>query len=204
MRRILQWFVLMFVVTAAASAQPAVDGLFDSGEWSGARTYPLVIERPEGGTTPGKLYSLNDSTDLYIAVRYERTTIDAITEVGITFDWQGDGIYTDGDDSVGLQGFACPAPVFYDGFIGSSTPPCELAGICNTNDISDGGTEDGAGAIGRDGIMMTYELRHPLNSGDPHDMAVTSGTTMELSWTVNLANLVTGTRTWGSGNYEVQ
>jgi hypothetical protein len=205
MKRSVQWFVLILSVATVCAAQPVVDGRFDAKEWARAVVYPLRVELPEGGITPGELYILNDSTDLYIAVRYERTTIDMLTEVTLTFDWQRDGIFNEGDDSVGVQAWGCGGSTFYDGVIATTAPPCAVVGsICNSNDQSRGGTEDGAAAVFRDGTVMTHEIRHPLYSGDVHDMAVKSRMSMPFHLHVNLANVVTYAWTSTYDKYRVQ
>ncbi len=205
MKRNVQRFVLIFSIATVASAQPLVDGYFHQSEWSGATQYPITLNLPEGGTTAGTIYILNDATDLYFAVRYERTTIDAFTAFNVTFDRYGDGPWTEDDDSVGLQGWACFPQTFYDGVLTTLSPPCYPGTICNTSDPEVGGTEDGTGAVGRDGIIMAYEVRHPLYSNDGRDIAAKSGDTMQFGWYVGLSNAAgTGAMSWGIEQYTVQ
>ena len=42
----------------------------------------------------------------------------------------------------------------------------------------DGGDPDGAGAADNDGTWTTYELSHPLISGDEEDFALTAGSSV--------------------------
>jgi len=205
MKRNVLMSVLIFSIAAAASAQPLIDGYFYPSEWSGATQYPITLNLPEGGTTAGTIHILNDATNLYFAVVYERTTIDAMIGMNLTFDWRGDGPWTEGDDSVGLHAWACFPPTFYDGVITSQSPPCYPGTICNTNDQSVGGTEDGAGAVNRNGIIMAYEVRHPLYSNDGNDMAVKSGDTLSFGWYVTLSNAAgMYTMSWSIDQYTVQ
>jgi len=196
MKRQLRSALIVFATIAIssigsiASAQPVIDGYFSPGEWAAATNYQLKINLPEGGATAGDLYIWNDLTDIYVAVRYQRTTVDEGVQAGIIFDWQRTGILSDGNDSIALQQFpACGQPSFYDGFITSASPACAFDGVgCNTEDTLNNGSQDGRGTIRRDGVWMTYEMRHPLNSGDFRDMAVTRPMTMEFGFQVSLSN----------------
>jgi hypothetical protein len=181
--------IALVSLTGIAQAQPVVDGIFDPAEWSGAVTYPVAISLPEGGTTPGTLYVTNDATDIYIALRYERTTIDAMTSLQFIIDWRGSGLMTPDNDRFVITANACSGfTLFTDSFITLASPPCYPGIPCAPEDKDYKGTEDGAGAIQRDGVWMTYEMRHPLASGDFRDMFVRRGSPLEFFADLALIN----------------
>jgi hypothetical protein len=124
----------------------------------------------------------------------------------LIFESQGDGLYTDGDDSMGLWTGNCQPAFIYDGFLSRTIAPCPLPDgtFCNLPDESNGGTNDGAGGSGRDGIVMTYELRHPMNSGDFRDMAIVTPRIVDFYFDAMIMNLVTMGRTVMNDRYPVR
>jgi hypothetical protein len=181
-------------VATVASAQPLVDGIVYPSEWAGADAYPLKINLPEGGTTSGTLYITNDATDLYIGIVYQRSTIDAVKEIYVALDAQGNGLPTDGDDAIGLSTQPeCDPPQIFDGYFTFVSPPCPFPNSpspCLPGDDEPGGrgTIDGNVASSRNGTSMMYEMRHPLASGDPRDMRVGSGMKLKFYLYVMLQN----------------
>src|SRR6516162_5231059 len=71
------------VLTAFGTAR--VDGIFSLGEWDNAATVDLTINLPGGGATSGTIYVMNDQTNLYLALRVERSVIDQAATVAFAF-----------------------------------------------------------------------------------------------------------------------
>jgi FIMAH domain-containing protein len=149
-----------------------IDGVIDPAEWSGAAQQSLTVNVP-GGTAPATLYVMNDNLNLYLALRIQQSAV-AGNSLAFEFDNDNDGIAEDGDDAVVHN----PAVRFFDDYRttcpGGSTPA-----QCAPEDTSGGGSTDGQGAFANDGTYTTYEIAHPLASGDAgHDFSVAPGTTL--------------------------
>jgi len=69
----------------AGFGTPKVDGVLSPGEWDGAGFLDVAVNVPEGGTTPGRIYVLNDDTNLYLALRFERNVADPGNTAAFTF-----------------------------------------------------------------------------------------------------------------------
>lgn len=157
----------------------SIDGVLCPGEWDSAVTMSFVVNVPEGGTTPATLFVMNDASNLYLALRFERSVVDPGNSLSFEFDNDNDGQAEEGDDvmlfnpSVGLG--------FIDDF-GTNNPPCPAGSgeaSCGFEDIDHGGSNDGAGAFLNDGTYSVYEMSHPLDSDDDlHDFSLTAGQTV--------------------------
>jgi hypothetical protein len=152
-----------------------IDGVLSPGEWDLATSTPVAIN-VEGGTTPGQLLVMNDGVNLYVAVAFLRASADFGSSVALEFDKDRSGNVSDGDDFIVLT----PGVGFSDG-VRSTAPPCSPGALCAPADTDVGGTNDGAGAFHNDGRMSVYELSHPLNSGDVHDVALQSASTIGMN-----------------------
>jgi hypothetical protein len=167
------------VLTAFGTAR--VDGIFSLGEWDNAATVDLTINLPGGGATSGTIYVMNDQTNLYLALRVERSVIDQAATVAFAFNNGDSGTSLGaGDDAILLDVFGGTDQVFFDIFYytNSSCPPFTL---CSDYDVNAGGSNDGEGGFSNDGTYSYFELSHPLNSGDPHDFSLAPGQTV-LCW----------------------
>lgn len=157
----------------------SIDGVLCPGEWDSAVTMSFVVNVPEGGTTPATLFVMNDASNLYLALRFERSVVDPGNSLSFEFDNDNDGQAEEGDDvmlfnpSVGLG--------FIDDFR-TNNPPCPAGSgeaSCGFEDIDHGGSNDGAGAFLNDGTYSVYEMSHPLDSDDDlHDFSLTAGQTV--------------------------
>jgi hypothetical protein len=130
------------------------------GEWAAAAevsVFPAVFP----GST---LLVMNDAQNLYIAASVTDPTLTSADWLGIRFDNEHNGIVDDGDDYVTLAGNS----VFHDRHY-------EAAAVgWSTLDAMHNGT----GRAGTSGPINFFEISHPLNSGDAHDIAVAPGATL--------------------------
>lgn len=161
---------------------PVIDGTMVPGEWAGAATFDFDVNLPEGGTAPARLLLKHDGTNLYLAVRYERSTPDA-GSLGFEFDNDDNGVRENGDDALVYNPNS--TTLFFDDVRTNQSPPCPPGSppaSCGPQDVDVGGTTDGTGAFGISDGFSVYELVHPLNSGDTgHDFALTQGSQVGLS-----------------------
>lgn len=150
-----------------------IDGVMGAGEWANAACHNLHLNVPGGSVTPATLCAMNDQSNMYFALEFERTFLDPGNTFAIEIDNDHDGIMEDGDDV-----FLYNPNNFYDDFR-TSANGCPVASMCGFFDIDHGGTNDGAGAISNDGQYTVYEMSHPLNSGDAgRDIAASIGDTV--------------------------
>jgi hypothetical protein len=145
-----------------------IDGIVTPNEWAAASTVDLAVSVP-GGTTPGKLYVMNDATNLYFAFKFARSAGNEINNLSFEFDNDESGTLNPGDD-----GLLVTEGAFHDTVV-STVSPCPAGVQCIFFDTAIGGTNDGAGAFVDDGAIRVYELRHPLNSGKTDDFALQPG-----------------------------
>jgi Bacterial Ig-like domain (group 2) len=174
-----QPFTVAGVQSGAGTA--TTDGTMAAGEWTRATILDIAVNVP-GGTTPGKLYVMNDATNLYLALTFSRTApAGERTSLAFEFDNDASGNLSTGDD-----GFILSDGTFQD-LVRSTAAPCPPGGgVCSFPDTDMGGTNDGAGAFVNAGGNSIYELRHPLRSGDPHDFLLVSGNRIGINVFVRL------------------
>jgi hypothetical protein len=147
---------------------PVVDGVLLPGEWDTAERYDFVAARAPaegGGTVPATLYVMNDSVNLYLALRV------VVVDLGYSaFDVQfadppPGPILEDGEDVLRMT------PSAFQDFHLHFTPPFYYPWVL---DEVDGGTSDGAGVARANGVFSVFEVAHPLNSADDrHDFSLT-------------------------------
>src|SRR3954467_1886550 len=135
-----QPFTVAGIQSGAGTA--TVDGAMAAGEWSRASILDIAAVNLPGGTTPGKLYVMNDGTDLYLALTFSRTAPAGETsDLSFEFDNDASGTLNAGDDGVMLSD-----KVFHDLV---TAAPCPAGGpACEVLDTDlMNGTNDGAGAF---------------------------------------------------------
>jgi hypothetical protein len=152
-----------------------IDGIFSAGEWDAAGFVQFDANLPGGGATPAGLWVMNDSKNLYLAVQFQRDVADPGNSLGFEFDSNRNGVLDEGDDSIVMNSLAG----FFDDYR-TTAPPCPPGVVCGPGDTDAAfgppGTIDGAGVFLHDGSLSTYEISHPLDSGDTgHDFALLSG-----------------------------
>jgi hypothetical protein len=144
-----------------------------AGEWPSAACHGLHLNTPGGGFSAATLCAMNDVSNMYFALKFERAFLDPGNTFGIEIDNDHDGVMEEGDDA-----FLYNPNNFYDDFRTNGNG-CPVGGMCGLFDIDHGGTNDGAGAITNDGQFTIYEMSHPLNSGDVgRDVAASIGDTV--------------------------
>lgn len=163
-----------FVVTGP----PSIDGFMSPGEWNGATTTEFDVNLPEGGTTTATLFVQSDATNLYLAVRFQRSLPDDEHLLNFEFDNDGDGVGPEvGDDYLTFT----PETGLSD----AHRSTCgEVPAACVTTDRT-----DGFGGFSIIQGSVVYELSHPLNSGDEGgDFALTPPVTIGMLLQLHLGS----------------
>jgi hypothetical protein len=142
---------------------------------------------------------MNDQTNLYLAVRVQRSSTDKVNTLRFNFDnnnnsanASGTGLAETGDDILVEDA----ATGFSDQYL---TLKCTTSTqtSCGATDVAGGGTSDGAAAFANAAGFSVYELRHPLNSGDAaHDFAVSAGGKVGLFLTLQVGSGAQGNTQW--------
>ncbi len=136
---------------------PTIDGVWGPGEWAAAAQAPIFPNALPGST----LLVMNDDRNLYIAASVTDPTLSSADILDIQFDNQRNGVPDDGDDDLTVGG---------DGWFGDAHFEVTV-GSWGMGDL----VIHGAGSVGHAGGVNFFEISHPLNSGDPDDMAVRAG-----------------------------
>jgi probable HAF family extracellular repeat protein len=170
--RDLAFHTLVEPVRFANFGAAAVDGLLTDEEWNSAGQMHFSVNVPGGGSTPGTLMVMNDESDVFIGVVYERDEADLNAYVNINSDRDNNGAtYQIGDDLWSVNSDGISSWNLWDavGVGGACAPPqaCRWEG-----DHFVGGRQDGTGAGRRSGETFALEVSHPFNSGDTNDIAV--------------------------------
>jgi hypothetical protein len=146
-----------------------IDGVLTPNEWNRAGRYDLQANRSPaegGGTVPATLYVMNDSTNLYLALRVTVTSLGYSAFDGIFMPSAENG-FGPGNDIL------LATPTFFEDIHWHQVGPNAWDWLA---DVADGGTRDGSAAISESGGVGVYEVAHPLNSADDlHDFSLTSG-----------------------------
>lgn len=160
-----------------------VDGSIGDGEWSAAKEYPQGINIAEGQSAPGRAMAMVDSENVYVAVVIEQPLPpeDDFLAFGYFNGNGGDPQRLDpGDDHIEfgrLQGESDFADFVWKEC--ATSAQCDLGGVLDDSDaLADPGTIDGEVAIGIGDVLTVLEARHPLRSGDQHDLDISSGETL--------------------------
>ncbi len=136
-------------VWVAASGTAGIDGVASPGEWDAAEEYTVFGGPTLTGTT---VRFMADAANLYILVSYP----DSVNSVGVRFDNTLD-LVLDGDDLIGGGTSGLGDRVFEGGsYVRDDVEHGEAAGTVTSS-------------------SAIHELSHPLDSGDPQDIAVGAG-----------------------------
>ncbi|MEJ2187089.1 MAG: Ig-like domain-containing protein, partial [Gemmatimonadota bacterium] len=166
----------------------AIDGTMAPGEWGCARHMDFTANLSGGSGTPATLYWMNDGDSLYLAVSVVRDASDKVASLRFDFDNNGDGVVEAGEDAFGVDS----KTGFFDEYLTAKCANSSQSG-CGEADAKDGGSTDGAGAIGYDGTHLVYEVAHPLASGDTgHDFALNPGDTFGMYLSLQIGNGASG------------
>ena len=166
--------IRIFPFTLSAYGSAYIDGVLHPTEWEHAGCQTILVSA-QGGPALGFLCAMNDSQNLYLSLRVESIGPElAASSFSVDFDNNNDGRAENGDDVLVATSYG----FFGDAFRTNAFPcdPSSPVAACESDDRADGGTTDGAGAFANDGTDGTYEMSHPLNSGDAaHDVALQPG-----------------------------
>jgi endo-1,4-beta-xylanase len=139
-----------------------IDGTFSPGEWDSAAKFDFAANLLDGTTTPATLFVMNDSQNLYLAVRVRQSAL-PYSSFSCELDPNHDFVsFSPGNDGFVLNSFWG----FFDDVRTELFFP---------EDTTVGGTNDGQGAVTNDGTFSYYEMSHPLRSGDVNDVALSPG-----------------------------
>src|SRR5207247_7120473 len=83
--------IRIFPISLSGFGTPAVDGVLSPGEWDGAGCSNLMANTPGGGTTPARVCAMNDATNLYVSLRFDRTVVDPGNSLAFEFDNDNNG-----------------------------------------------------------------------------------------------------------------
>ena len=156
----------------------AIDGRLSLGEWDNAVTYDFPVNVSEGGTTPGTLLVMNDESNLYLAVRFARTTVEPRNLIFFSFDNHNDGVSEDGDDYIRFDTLSG----FEDWFMLQLTETSWSFPRDINPPEGPPGTYDGDGAFANNGTFSLFEISKPLDSADDaHDFSLSPGDTIGFS-----------------------
>ena len=128
------------------------------------------------------------------AIRYTAVMVVIVALAVGFFVWKtsGTGAAETGDDVLSLDA----TKGFTDAYL---TLKCTTSSqsTCWATDQSAGGGNDGKGAIKNDGTYTTYEISHPLNTGDVgHDYSLFGGSKVGLFLTLQVGSGAQGNTQW--------
>lgn len=159
-----------------------------SGEWANAACFPVTMNLPGGGSDPNAEFCfMNDGSNMYVRSTYTNTvdSSDPASTLFFELDMDGDGdVAADpGDDNLGQQQSGGSALSFRDEVMYDNTTFANVScsTTCSADDTNLGGTIDGAGAYANANGTVTFEMSHPLASGDetanaePLDVSLVAG-----------------------------
>src|SRR5438876_7333632 len=181
---------LIFPVAAGTQATnalagfgtPIVDGRLSPGEWQTAASLDFEVRLPEGGTTPGTIFVMNDATNLYFAIRFARSRVDPGNTAEIDLDKDSSGSISAGDDTLLIN----PDIGFFDE-VWTTNAPCPPGVLCGFFDTDVGGQNNGTGGFSNNGIFTVYEFCHPFNSPDQgHDVVLAPGQGVEFTASIRI------------------
>jgi HYR domain len=168
----------------SGSGTATIDGVLAPGEWDGSPVASTTtLASYPGWPGDGEMRVMSDDTNLYVAMRipFEPLTGFGVGgAISLEFDNDDDGVLEEaGDDFWSVN----PAFQTNDGVF-FACPPNPFA--CSAVDTAVGGTNDLTASIGHDGSFVVVEMRHPLVSGDPNDIALLPGGRVgfQLSYTL--------------------
>jgi HYR domain len=157
----------------SGSGTAIIDGVLAAGEWDGsASASTTTLVSYPGWPGDGEMRAMSDDTNLYVAVRipFEPLTGFGVGgAVSLGFDNDDDGVL----DEVGDDVWSVNAIFQTNDGVLIACPPNPF--VCGPLDTAVGGTNDVTASIGHDGSFVVVEMKHPLVSGDPNDIALLPG-----------------------------
>ncbi len=156
-------------IGAYTATPPSIDGVIDAAEWQNAATEDIDLGVFDGFHYTGRIYVMNDLTELYIALEINDPN-PASSVVGLWFDDDSDFVP---DDQVSYQQVSME---YHD-----RNP----AGDVDANEHGEMSSTTGA-------EVNYFELRKPLASGDPDDFFANLFLLLPLTAGMYYWNTVTG------------
>lgn len=154
------------VVKLRGYGTAVVDGVLTVNEWDGAGRFVFEVGRPPtegGGTVPATFYVMNDSTNLFLALRVPGASLPNSVFDGIFLAPPPD-VFGSGSDILRVT------PSSFEDIYFRPVTPTYWDWLA---DKEDGGTRDGAAAVRHADGEVVYEIAHPLDSADDaHDFSL--------------------------------
>ena len=143
-----------------------VDGVLSPGEWDAAGRFDFQANRSPaegGGTVPATLFVMNDSTNLYLALRVAVTNLgDSVVDTA--FFPSELNLFGPGNDSLRVT------PTFFEDYHYHQESPNSWTVL---PDVADGGTRDGTAGVKQYADYGVFEVSHPLDTvDDGHDFSL--------------------------------
>jgi hypothetical protein len=158
------------VFLPAGFGTATIDGQMSSSEWSAAARYPF--SSATGAVSQATFYVMNDRTNLYLAANIAPGAGGNTAAFGVWFDNGDNGSSNEDGVCISNQSGGCvtgnPA-LFSDQYrCGPSK------GWCSDS------RADGRGAVSADGT--TFEISHPLDSGDSQDFNLSASAASQVGF----------------------
>lgn len=160
-------------LSGGTALPPVLDGVIGDEEWGGAASYQVTVNNRSVS-----IYVMNDAQNLYVAVKvitpnagYERDA------VRLEFDNDNDGdFYEVGNDQIQL---------YLSGEFVDYSRRATGGPIAAASDQNYGGTTDGGGGGHSTRNENSFEISHPLNSGDVLDIALSPGDVVGVQMSIS-------------------
>lgn len=169
-------------IVLSGNGTATIDGVMSPGEWDLAKHVDFSVNVGDGMTTPATFFAMNDADNLYLALRVQIPTVNALfTSFDVEFDNDHDGFWIDEGDDV----FVLNPPNYLSDDFRTYLPPCPPNALCGLLDTDFGGTNDGGGMVVTAGEFIVYEVYRPLDSADDaHDFSLQAGDI--VGWNLSL------------------
>jgi hypothetical protein len=185
-------------LTLRGYGTPVVDGVLAPGEWDTAGHYDFHASRSSaegGGSVPATLFVMNDSSNLYLALRI------SVTNLGNS---AFDSIFLPPGPNPAEGGDVLRAlPWTFEDLHFHPVGPSAWDWLADT---ADGGTQDGTASTQTNGGVSVFEVTHPLNSADDrHDFSLTIPSHISFIGSIQhcIAGSCAGTFMPGSGSGQI-
>jgi len=158
--RVLAVAALVPIVGACGDDDPAgpdtsdpivIDGVRSAAEWDEATV--LATQSPDV-----TFYYTNDAENLYLALEIRNDPLSADDRFTVRFDDTLDGVPTDGDNLLSVDGDGVFSDRHYNGTSFSAID-----------------SQDGVGAAASTAGVSFFEMSQPLDTGDPDDFSLAPG-----------------------------
>jgi hypothetical protein len=172
-----------------------IDGDLAPDEWATAGRYDFMANRSEaegGGSVPASFYVMNDTMNLYLALRVSVQNF-GYSAFDTIFKAPGENGFGVGSDILRVL------PTYWEDTHYHQISPFQWTRL---PDVADGGTQDGSSMNQTHAGFIVYELSHPLDTADDlHDFSlrIPKRVTFYASFQHCLGGLCPGTFVPGSG-----